>query len=130
MDVLNDLKDKNADKHGVQNYVETLQYLLGCARVAVEEALDVREINNRNIGIARYEEDDYSRRRSDDKADDALLSQVQVDYRKEERNKRRGWNNYRDKRSRNDSGPTNIDLRGDEIKDFYGNPVDQRGNDN
>ena len=58
VEALNDLKDKNNDTHGVQNYVETLQYLLGCSRVAVADALDVREINDRNIGIGRYEADD------------------------------------------------------------------------
>ena len=61
VDALNDLKGKNGDKNGVQNYVETLQYLLGMARTAAEESLDVEEINDRNIGISRFEEDGSSR---------------------------------------------------------------------
>ena len=88
VEALNELKDKNADKHGVQNYVETLQYLLGCARVAVEDALDVREINDRNIGIGRHEaDDDYSHHDRDRDGDDALLTQVQVDYRNQRGNR-------------------------------------------
>ena len=50
------LVGQDGDKNGVQNYVETLQHLLGCARVVMEEALDVEERNDRNIGISRFEE--------------------------------------------------------------------------
>ena len=97
------------------------------ARTAAEESLDVEEINDRNIGISRYE--DGASKRSDDDDDDALLTQVQIDYRKEERSRKRNPER-REKRKREDSDPHNVDSRGDEIFDYYGNPIDQRGNRN
>ena len=86
----------------------------------------MEEINDRNIGISRYE-DGTSRRSDDDKG--ALLTQVQVDYRKEERNRKKNPER-KEKRKREDNDPNNVDSRGDEIFDFYGNPVDQRGKRN
>ena len=42
MDALDDLRYNNKDTHGVNNYVKTLQEIMGMARVAVDDKLDVR----------------------------------------------------------------------------------------
>ena len=57
------------------------------------------------------------------------MTQVQVDYQREERSRKRNQER-REKRKREDSDPHNVDSRGNEIFDYYGNPIDQRRNRN
>ena len=48
------LRDDTADTHTTNNYLTTMKQIIHKARIAIDNNLDINEINGASIGIARY----------------------------------------------------------------------------
>ena len=114
------LRDDTADTHTTNNYLVTMRQIIHKARIAINNNLDVNEINKASIGMARN--------------NDVHASAYPVQTNKPEQEETRG-NNFRKNGFNNqsrgikrqyqgDNEPTNMDSRGALRYDWKGNLID------
>ena len=119
---LTELRDSTSDTHTVNNYLSTKKQIIHKARIAIDNNLDVDEIDQtstRDSGRGIFSASTYTVQTN---------NREQRGYKGSRFQKGENQQHYRDnKRSYdhiNNNRPTNMDSRGDLRYDWKGNPID------